>query len=378
MPQRRPETWVPGGTSVPESGLADPECTPPMAEPSRPKLDPRTRCGPRRVHPGALGRAALGLALWLGVAAARAAPGPAMAPPFPARPVHIVVPYAAGGAVDAIARVLADALAGRLGQPILIDDKPGASGNLGMAWTAHAPADGYTLLLASNGLATNPSLFAHPGFDPRQDFSPLGRIGHAPLVVVAPPAAPYATIAALVSAARAAPGQLSYGTPGNGSSGHLAGELLKMRAGIDLAQVPYKGGAPALADLLGGRIDVMLHNPVEVITYIQAGRVRALAVTDTRRLALLPEVPTLAEAGIGGCEASVWWGLVAPARTPVGTTRILAEALDGALHEPALRTKLAQLGVIVDPQDAAGFARFIEDQAGLWAQVIRRAGIHAD
>src|SRR5450631_309964 len=247
----------------------------------------------------------------------------AHAQPYPNRPIKIVVPYAAGGAVDIVARTVGQPLSEALKQPVIVDNRPGASANIGMEMAARAAPDGYTLLMASNGIATNMALFPHLAFDGRRDFAPVARIGYAPLVIVVPAASPAHSLKDLLAMARAAPGKLTYATAGNGSSGHLAGELLKLTAKIDVLHVPYKGGAPAITDLLGERISFMPINAVEVMAHIRAGRMRALAVGSDKRVPLLPDVPTVAEAGLPGFEATVWWGLVAPVNTPAGVIATL-------------------------------------------------------
>src|SRR4030095_3204243 len=271
---------------------------------------------------------------------------------YPDKLVKIIVPYAAGGAVDIVARSVGQPLSESLKQPVIIDNRPGAGGNIGMEAAAKSPPDGYTLLMASNAIATNNALFAKLTFDGRRDFTPVAKIGYAPLVIVVPASSPakslkdllamakaepgkltYATAGngssghlagePLQSPATAEPGKLTYATAGNGSSGHLAGELLKSTAKIDVVHVPYKGGAPAITDLVGERISFMPINAVEVITHIRSGRLRALAVASDKRFPLLPDVPTVAEAGLPGYEATVWWGLVSPARTPRDVVQML-------------------------------------------------------
>jgi tripartite-type tricarboxylate transporter receptor subunit TctC len=319
-------------------------------------------------------RAALGLLL----AVPLLGPAPAQAQAFPSRPIHIVVPFASGGAVDAVARAVGQQLSLQMGQPVIIDNKPGASANLGADFVAKAPADGYTLLMGANGLATNGALFAKMPFDTLRDFVPVARVGYAPLVLVVHPASPAKNLAELIALGKAQPGKLNYGSAGNGSSGHLASELFKTRAGIDVLHVPYKGGAPALTDLLGERLTFMVINPVEAISHIKSQRLRPLAMASARRIPMLPEVPTFGEAGLAGYEASVWWGLVAPAATPKDVVaRLSAETLK-ALADAGVREKLANLGAVVDPADAAEFGRFLKTEVDKWTGVIKAAGIQPD
>ena len=306
------------------------------------------------------------------------APSVAHAQPYPNRLIKIIVPYPAGGAVDIVARTIGEPLAQALKQPVIVDNHPGASANIGMGMAAKAAPDGYTLLMASNGIATNMALFSNLEFDGRRDFAPVAKIGYAPLVIVVPVSSPAKSLKDLIAMAKTKPGDLTYASAGNGSSGHLAGELLKSTAKIDVLHVPYKGGAPALTDLLGERITFMPINPVEVMTHIRAGRLRALAVASDKRFPSLPDVPTVAEAGLPGYEASVWWGLVAPAKTPLEIVRQLNAETNKALANPAIAEKLGELGVVVTPGTPDQFTAFIKSQTELWAGVIKTGGIKPD
>jgi tripartite-type tricarboxylate transporter receptor subunit TctC len=297
---------------------------------------------------------------------------------YPDRQIKIVVPYAAGGAVDIVARTVGQPLGEALKQPVIVENKPGASANIGMEAVAKAAPDGYTLLMASNGIATNMALFPNLAFDGRRDFAPIAKIGYAPLVMVVPASSPAKSLKDLIAMAKAEPGKLTYASAGNGSSGHLAGELLKSTAKIDVLHVPYKGGAPAITDLLGERISFMPINPVEVIAHIRAGKLRALAVASDKRFALLPDVPTVSEAGLPGYEASVWWGLVAPAKTSPELIRQLNAEANKSLVSPAIASKLAELGVVVTPGTPSEFATFIAAQTELWSAVIKSAAIKPD
>jgi len=302
----------------------------------------------------------------------------AQAQPYPNKLIKIIVPYAAGGAVDIVARSVGQPLSEALKQPVIIDNRPGASANIGMEMAARAAPDGYTLLMASNGIATNMALFPKLTFDGRRDFAPVARIGYAPLVIVVPAASPAKSLKDLLAMAKAEPGKLTYATAGNGSSGHLAGELLKSTAKIDVMHVPYKGGAPAITDLLGERISFMPINAVEVINHIRAGRLRALAVASDKRFPLLPDVPTAAEAGLPGYEATVWWGLVVPSGTPRDIVQKLNADTNKALGDPAIAKKLSELGVIVTPGTPEQFGAFIGAQTELWSGVVRSASIQPD
>jgi tripartite-type tricarboxylate transporter receptor subunit TctC len=302
----------------------------------------------------------------------------ARAQAYPNHPIRIIVPYAAGGAVDIVARSVGQPLAEALKQPVIVDNRPGASANIGMEAAAKSAPDGYTLLMASNGIATNMALFPNLAFDGRRDFTPIARIGYAPLVIVVPASSPAKSLKDLIASAKADPGKLTYASAGNGSSGHLAGELLTSTAHVDVLHVPYKGGAPAITDLLGERISFMPINPVEVLAHIRAGQLRALAVASDKRLALLPDVPTVAEAGLPGYEATVWWGLVGPAQMPAGIVRQLNSETNKALADAGIAKKLGELGVVITPGTPEQFGSFIQTQTELWSDVIKSSGIRAD
>ena len=315
--------------------------------------------------------AALGLiASWIGA--------PAQAAAFPDRTMTIVVPFAPGGGVDMIGRVLAQQISKETGQTVLVDDRPGASANLGAAYVARARPDGYTILLAANGLAANATLFPDAPFDPLKDFVPVGKVGEAPLVVIVARKSRFQTLGQLLDEARAHPGKLSFGSAGNGSSQHLAGELLKMDAHIQALHVPYKGGAPATTDLLGGRIDFMVQNPLEALPLLHAHQLRALAVASDQRLKLLPDVPTASQAGLPGYEASVWWGVVAPARTPAPVVHRLNQLLDQALSDPATKARLESMGVVVQAGSQQQFGSFLHGEVFKWRKVIQTAHIHVN
>lgn len=297
---------------------------------------------------------------------------------YPDKIVKIVVPYAAGGAVDIVARSIGQPLQEALKQPVIVENRPGAGGNIGMDAVAKAAPDGYTLLMASNAIATNNALFPKLTFDGRRDFTPVAKIGYAPLVIVVPASSPAKTLKDLLAQAKADPGKLTYATAGNGSSGHLAGELLKSMAKIDVTHVPYKGGAPAITDLVGERISFMPINPVEVMSHIKAGRLRALAVASDKRFPLLPDVPTVAEAGLPGYEASVWWGLVAPAKTPREIVAKLNADTNRQLADPAIAKKFEDLGVVITTQTPEQFGAYINAQTDLWSGVVKAGGIQPE
>ena len=305
-------------------------------------------------------------------------PNAVLAQAYPGKAIRIIVPFAPGGAVDTVARVVGHKLAEQLGQPVVVENRPGASANLGAELVAKSAPDGYTLLMAANGLATNITLFPNLAFHGIRDFAPVARIGYAPLVVVVHPSSPAKSLKELIALAKASPGKLTYASAGNGSSGHLAGELLKISAKMDVLHVPYKGGAPAIADLLGERISFMPINPIEVLSHIKSQRLRVLAVGSDRRVAFLPDVPTINEAGVPGFEATVWWGLVAPAKTPGEiVARLNSETLK-ALTDAAVKEKLTELGVVITPGTPEQFADFIRAEDARWSAVIKASGIRPD
>jgi tripartite-type tricarboxylate transporter receptor subunit TctC len=305
-------------------------------------------------------------------------PGAALAQPYPAKPIRIIVPFAAGGAVDVVARAVGQRMSEQMGSPVIIENKPGASANLGAEFVAKSRPDGYTVLMGANGLATNMTLFRNLGFDTAKDFAPVARVGYAPLVLVVEASSPAKSLKDLIALAKAQPGVLNYGSAGNGGSGHLASELLKLTVKIDVLHVPYKGGAPAMTDLLGGRLSFMLNNPVEVLANIKSGRLRALAVANPKRIPMLPDVPTFTEAGVPGYDASVWWGLVAPAKTPKDIVAKLSSETLKALEDEGVKEKLSNLGAVIDPVGPEQFGKFLRAEIDKWADVIKTSNIHAD
>ncbi|MCW3156296.1 tripartite tricarboxylate transporter substrate binding protein [Achromobacter spanius] len=315
----------------------------------------------------------------LGLVAGLVAPlGAYAADTYPDKPIRIVVPYAAGGGVDIVTRLITQKMAEELKQPVIVDNRPGAATNIGMEHVARAEPDGYTLLTASNTLASNAALFPKLNFNPAKDFAPIGAIGFAPLVVVVRSDARAKTLKDLVAQGRANPDKLTYGSAGNGSSGHLGSELLKSEGGFKALHIPYKGGSPAVTDLLGGRLSFMSINPLEVASHVKAGKLRALAVLNPHPAKLLPDVPTAASQGLSGADATVWWGLVGPAGMPEPVVNRLNKALQAALADPAFQQRMSEIGAEVTPGSAADFGRFVADESVKWTKVIRAAGISAD
>lgn len=334
-------------------------------------LTPRTR--PLLRRKGIL-PTALALAATLAIGSAAYAGGST----WPARPLHIIVPYSAGGAVDTLARLTGKALSSRLGQPVIVENKPGGGSNIGLEAAAKAAPDGYTLLMSSNSLATNGHLYSKLPFKPLKDFAAVAQVGYAPLIVAVPASSPDHTLKELLARARAHPGKLNFASSGNGSSSHLAGEALKQLAGVDIVHIPYKGAAPAMTDLISGRTAFMMVNTADSLPFFRSGQLRALAVAGTGRLKLLPDVPTAAQAGLPDYQESVWWGLTAPAKTPEPVIGKLNAAVQSALHDTSFTERLAQLGVIPAPGTPGQFESFIRNESTRAAKVIKAAHITLD
>lgn len=311
--------------------------------------------------------------------AATALAEPARAQDFPARTVTLVVPYPAGGPVDAVARVLAEGAAASLGQAMVVENRAGASGIVGAGAVAKAQPDGYTIVLGTNQThATNESLIKTTPYKAAVDFAPVALVAEVPHVLVARKDLPANSLADLVKLAKDQPGAFTYGSTGNGSASHLAAELFKTRAGLDLLHVPFKGAAPMTNELLGGRLDVAFATLPSVIGQIEAGNLKAIAVASPKRAAALPKVPTLTEAGVPGVEADAWFALFAPARTPAPVIDRLYRAVGAALAKDATREALAKQGMTVALKPPAELGAMIPREVEKWAGVIRISGAKVD
>ncbi len=302
----------------------------------------------------------------------------AAAEAYPSKPVKILVGYSAGGAVDAIARSVGQRMAATLGQPVVVENKPGAGTNIAVKALTSAAPDGYTLLLAANALAVNPSLFEPAPYDLDRDITPVALVGRVPVVFTVREGSAIKTVAELVAAAKAKPGSVTVATPGNGSTPHLAMELFQHTAGLQLRHVPYKGGAQAITDVLGGHVDVVAVNALEVLPLVKAGKLRVLAVMSAERSAVLPGVPTVAESGYPGFEASVWYGFVAPAGTPKPVLAAVHDAVQKALASTEVREQLAAAGGVTLAGPPEQFARLLKSDAARYGKLIRDAGIKLD
>ena len=307
-------------------------------------------------------------------AAASAVPQLASAPEYPARPVHIIVGFPPGGVTDLGARIVGEWLSERLNQTFVIDNKPGASTQIAAEAVVHAPADGYTLLMASSTNAINVALYDKHNYDFVHDIAPVASIVRFPLVLEVHPSVPVKTVAELIADAKTNPGQMNLASFGTGTGSHLAGELFKMMAGIEMVHVPYRGSGPMLVDLLGGQVQVAFDNLPSSIEYIRTGKLRPLAVTTATRLDALPDVPTLSET-LPGYEASAWIGVGAPANTPTEIIALLNKEINAGLLDPQIRAKVANLSAVALAGSPADFGKLIAEDVAKWTRVIRAADI---
>ena len=316
------------------------------------------------------------------ILAALAIGGPvdlASAQSYPNRPITLVIPFAPGGSTSIVGRTVADKMSEILGQQIVVDNRPGAGGTVGTKAVAKSDPDGYTLLLGYTGtLAIGPSLYKNPGYDPRKDFAPIGMIGNAPNSLVVHPSFPAKTVAELVAHAKANPAKVNFGSAGAGTASHITGEYFARAAGIKLVHIPYKGTGPALTDLLGGHIPMAFAPIPASHANVSAGKLRALAVTSLTRSSLLPDVPTMMEAGLSGFDASLYYGLVAPAGTPRPIIDKLNKALRDALASDEVKRQLALDGTEMTPGTPEDYAAFIDKDEKKWAGLVRDSGVEQE
>ena len=313
-----------------------------------------------------------------GVAALGLASHAARAQSFPSRPIRIVVPYSPGGGADTTARLIAPKLQEALGQSVVVDNRPGAGGMIGDDLVAKAAPDGHTLLLGAFAHAVNPSLVPKMSFRTPDDFAPVSLLVTVPELLVITPSHPAKSVAELVALARAQPGKLSYGSSGNGSAQHLAAELFKLRTGTDIQHVPYKGGSLAVADVAAGHVPFYFGNMSSALPLARAGRVRALAVTSVKRSAAAPDVPTIAEAGVQGCDISEWNALLAPAGTPAAVLDRLHAEIAKIMRMPDIVAKFADLGADAIGSTPAELAAFLRAEMAKWAEVVKAANIRIE
>jgi tripartite-type tricarboxylate transporter receptor subunit TctC len=314
------------------------------------------------------------LHLAAGAAALPAASRIARAQAYPSRPVRLIVPLAPGGATDIVARLMGQWLSERLGQPFVIDNRPGGGTNIGTEAVVQAPPDGYTLLMASSANTINATFYDKLNFNFIRDIAPVATISSNTLVMVVHPSVPAKSVPEFVAYAKANPRKLNMASPGNGSPNHVSGELFKMMTGVDMVHVPYRSGGPALTDLLGGQVQVMFPAIVSSIEYIRAGRLRALAVTTATRSELLPDIPTVAEFVLD-YEASNWFGVCAPNATPAEIVEKLNKEINAGLADSKIKARLADLGATTLPGSPSDFGKHIAEETEKWAKVIQFAGI---
>uniref|UniRef100_Q472W5 Uncharacterized protein UPF0065 n=2 Tax=Cupriavidus TaxID=106589 RepID=Q472W5_CUPPJ len=304
---------------------------------------------------------------------------PALAQSYPSRPVRLVVPFPPGGTADVFGRLLAQEMTQTLGQPFVVDNRAGAGGNIAAAAVANAAADGYTVLLGTIGThGINPSLYGNLPYSPRKDFQPVALVSSGANVLVVHPDVPARTVAELVALAKRRPGQLMMGSSGNGSSIHMSGELFQTMTGTRFTHVPYRGGSAALTDLMGGRIQLMFDNVPTSLPLIAKGLVRPLAVTSARRLPALPDVPTVAEAGVPGYTVTNWSGLFVPANTPPEVVDRLHDAVRKAVSSNTLRKRFVDMGADTQAMSTTEFTRFVDDEMVRWARIVKLSGARPD
>lgn len=316
-----------------------------------------------------LGLCGAGLAVACGLSAAQTS--------YPNKPIKLVVPFAAGGTTSILARMLAERMGQQMGQSVVVDNRPGAGGNVGMDLVAKAEPDGYTILMGPIGLAINPSLYAKMPFDPIKDLAPIGLYAGVPNLLVVHPAVPANSVKELIAYAKANPGKLNYASNGNGTSSHLAAEMLKSAAGIDIVHVPYKGGGPAMQDLIGGQVSMLFDQMPAVLPQVQGGRVRALGVSSLKRSAAAQDVPAVSES-VPGFDMTVWFGFLAPKATPTDIVARLNTEMNRALKDTTFQAQLAGMGVTPMPSSPAEFGTFIRRETTHWAKVVKDSGAKLD
>jgi len=304
--------------------------------------------------------------------------GATLAQTFPSHPVKVIVPFPPGGGADVVMRVLAPAMGEALGQPLVIDNRAGAGGNIGTDVAAHAPADGYTVLVATAAQAVNNTLSKDVTWNLTRDFAPISLIVQNQIVLAANPKVPVKNVQELIELARAKPGRVTYASYGTGSTAHMSAELFKMMAGVDLLHVPYRGAGPAINDLVAGQVDVIFADMAAILPFVRSGQARAIAFGSAHRFAGLPDLPTIAESGVPGYETGGFLALVAPAGTPRPAIDAMNAAMAKALAAPGMREKLEALGGIPSSTSPAELDRFLRSDIDKWARVIKAANIHTE
>lgn len=302
----------------------------------------------------------------------------AHAQPYPVKPIRWIVAFAPGGGADNLARTLQPALSETLGQSVVIDNRGGGGGTIGTEMTARAAPDGYTVLLIATGHTVNASLFPKLPYDPVKDFAPVSLVASQSNILVVHPSLPAKSVKELISLAKAKPGAYSFASGGNGSTPHLSGELLKITAGIKITHIPYKGSGPAVIDLLGGHVQIMFVGPIAIESHVKVGRLRALAIADKKRMPILPDVPTMTEAGFPGIETGTWYGVLAPAATPPPVIARLHGAFVKVLALPEVRPRLLAQGVDIIGSTPAELGQYLKAEIAKWSKVVREARVRVD
>jgi tripartite-type tricarboxylate transporter receptor subunit TctC len=302
----------------------------------------------------------------------------AFAQGYPTKPAKVIVPYPPGGPTDIVARVVSQKLSDQMGQQFIVENRPGAGGNIGAEAVAKSPADGYTLLVATTAHAINPSLFKSLGYNLTKDFAPVSQLTSGPLVIVANPSLPAKNVKELIAIGKAKPGSLNYASSGNGQSTHLSAELFATMAGIKMNHIPYKGSAPALTDVMGGQASLMFDTMLSAMPHVKNGKLRAIAVTSAARSPAAPDVPTVAESGLPGYEAIAWNGLLVPAGTPTGVVGKLNAELRKALDAPDVKDRFSAQGFGAAWNTREAFAKFIQSELDKWAKVVKVSGATLD
>lgn len=306
-------------------------------------------------------------------------PGDAAAQAFPAKPVRMIIPFPPGGGTDGLARVLAKQMSEHLGQPVIIENHGGGGGTVGSTLAAKAAPDGYTIMMGTLGThSIAPTLYPKLGYDVARDFKPIANFAYLTNYVVAGPSLKAADLADLIRMAKVAPGKITFASAGNGTPAHLAIELFRIRTGADVVHVPYKGGGPAITDLLGGHVDAIFGDPVSVLPHIASGKLRALAFAGPKRSAALPNVPTTAEAGLADFQVRAWHGVLAPASVSPEIARKLADAVHAATREPAVQAALAKMGAEPGDEVLERFGQVIQAESVKWGEVVKRANVKID
>ena len=297
---------------------------------------------------------------------------------YPTKPIRMIVPYPPGGPTDVLGRIVAQKLSESLGQQVVVENRPGASGMIGSELVAKAAPDGYTLLTNASIHVINPSLYPKMNFDVLRDFAPVSLIAQVPLILVVNPALPVKSVSELIALGKAQPNRLNFASSGNAAAPHLAGESFKIATGMQMQHVPYKGSAPAVADLMGGQVQLMFDSMPSAMPHVKSGKIRALAVTTAKRSPTVPDLPTVAESGVPGFDISTWYGVWAPAGTPKDIVNKVAAEMAKVLQQPAVRERLAALGAEPAGNTPEEFAAYCQSELAKWSRIVRQSGAKAD